>query len=81
MAAFEKEGIDSSLKQDSGRKRKLSDRDHQTLTQIVWKDHKNIAPKITTVFNDNLENPISSKTVRRELHKAGFHGRATIRKK
>ena len=80
MTAFENEGKTSLLKQNSGRKRKLSDRDHRTLTPIVWKDHKNIAPKITVELNDHLEDPVSSKTVRRELHKAGFHGRAAIRK-
>ena len=80
MTAFEKEGKTSSLKQNSGRKRKLSDKDRRTLTRIVRKDHKNTAPKITAEINDHLENPVSSKTVRRELHKAGFHGRAAIRK-
>ena len=40
MSAFEKEGKTSSLKQNSGRKRKLSDRDHRTLTRIVRKDTK-----------------------------------------
>ena len=50
------------------------------LMWIVRKDYKNIALKITAEFNDHLENPVSSKTVRTELHKAGFHGRAAIRK-
>ena len=80
MTAFEKEGKNSSLKQNSGRKQKLSARDCQILTQIVRKDHKNTVPKIKAELNDHLENPVSSKTVRRELHKAGFHGRAEIRK-
>ena len=43
--------------------------------RIVRKDHKN-----TAELKDHLENPLSSKTVRRELHKAGFHGRAVIKK-
>ena len=47
MTAFEKEGETSSLKQNSGRKRKLSDRHPRILTWIVWKDHKNTATKIT----------------------------------
>lgn len=45
MTAFEKDGKTSSLMQNSGRKRKLSDRDLWTLTQIVRKDHKNTTPK------------------------------------
>ena len=72
MTAFEKEGKIPSLNQNSGRKSKLSDRDHWTLIQIVRKDHKN-AWKITEEFNDHLENPVSSKTPRKELHKDEFH--------
>ena len=79
LTAFEKEGKASSLKQNSGRKRKLFDRDRRTLTRIVRKDHKNTTPKITAELNDHLENPVFLKAVRRELHKGGFHGRAVIR--
>ena len=68
MTAFEKEGKTSTLKL------KLSDGDHWTLTQIVRKDHKNIAPTISAELNDHLKNPVSSETVRRRLHKVGFHG-------
>ena len=64
MTAFEKEGTTSSLKQKSERKRKLSDRDHWTLTWIVKKNYKNTAPKITPGFYDHFENPVSSKTIR-----------------
>ena len=80
MVVFEKEGKTSSLKQNLERKRKLSDRDCRTLTRIVRKDHKNTAPKMTAELNDHLEKPVSSKTVRRELHEAGFHGSAATRK-
>ena len=55
MTALEKEGKTSSLKQNSGRKRNLSDSDPRTLTWIVWQDHKNTASKITAKFNDHLE--------------------------
>ena len=41
MTAFEKERKTSSLKQNSGRKGKLSDRDSQTLSGFVCKDRKN----------------------------------------
>ena len=59
MTAFEKEGKTSSLKQNSGRKRKLSDRDSWTITRIVRKDHKNTALKITADLNDHLKDPVS----------------------
>ena len=74
MAAFEKERKISSLKQNFGRRRKLSDRDRRTVAQIVRKDHKNTVPKIIVKLNDHLENTVSSKIVRRRLHKTGFHG-------
>ena len=45
ITAFEKGRKTSSLKQNSGRKRKLSDSDRRTLTQIARKDLKNTAPK------------------------------------
>ena len=72
MIAFEKERKTSLWKQNSGKKRKLSDRDRRTFTWIVRKDHKNTAPKITAELNVPLENPVSSKIVRRKIHKAGF---------
>ena len=80
MTTFEKERKTSTWKQNSGSKRKLSNRDRRTLTRIVKKEHKNTDPKITAELNDYLENPVSLKTVRRELHKARFHGRVAIRK-
>ena len=64
----EKEGKISPQKQNSGRKRKLSDRDRRTLTGIVRKDPKNTVPKITAELNDHLEKPVCSKTVKRKLH-------------
>ena len=80
MTVFKKEGKTSSAKQNSGRKRKLSERDRRALNRIVRVDRKTTAPKITAELNEHLQNPVSTKTVRRELHKAGFHGRAAIRK-
>ena len=80
MTAFEKKGKTSSLKQNSGRKRKVSDRDCWILMWSFRKDHKNTALKTTPELNEHLENPIYSKTVKRQLHKVRFHWRATIRK-
>ena len=68
------------MKQNPERKRKLSDMDRWTLTRVFWKDHKNTASKIAAELNDHLEKPVSSKTVRVEMHQVGFHRRAAIRK-
>ena len=59
--AFEKDGKTSSMKQNSGRKRKLSNKDRRTLTRIVKKDLKNTAQKITAELNDHLKNKFSQK--------------------
>ena len=80
MTAFEKEGKISSLKQNSGRKWMLFDRNCRTLPRTVRKDHKNTAPKITAELNNHLQNPVSSKTLGRELHRAGSLRRAVIKK-
>lgn len=80
MTAFENEGKTSSGKHNSGRKPTLSERDRRALQRIVRADRRTTAPKITAELNDHLESPVSSKTVRRELHKCGFYGRAAIRK-
>ena len=50
MTAFEKEGKTSSLKQNDRRKRKLSDRDLQTLTQFVRNRAKYGLTSTTTIF-------------------------------
>ena len=55
--------------QNCGRKGKLSDKDRNPLRQIVKKDHQNTAPNMTVELNDHLNNPVSSKTVRKELQK------------
>ena len=72
MTAFEKEGKTSSAKHKSGRKSKLSERDRRTLNRIVRKDRRTTAVKITAELNEHLQNPVSTKTVRRELHKGAY---------
>ena len=75
MTAFEKEGKTSLLKKNSGRKRKLSNRDRHTFK----KDHQVTDLKIIAELNDHIENPVPLKTIRRELQKVRFHKRAAIR--
>ena len=52
MTTFEEEGKNSPQKENSGRKRKLSDGDSQLRMRIVRKDHKKSAPQIIIEFND-----------------------------
>ena len=72
MAAFEKEGKTSSLKQNSGRKRELSDRDHRTLMQIVRNDYMNTAPKFGAIYI-NKATWVSSSIIRCPIHSTLCH--------
>lgn len=64
----------------TGRKPKLDSRQKRSLKRIVRKDRRITAVKATASLNDSLEEPVSTRTVRRELHKMGMHGRAAIKK-
>lgn len=64
----------------SGRKPKLDNRQQRSLQRIVRADRRISAVKATACLNDSIEEPVSTRTVRRELHKMGMHGRAAIAK-
>lgn len=80
MTAYDKHGQTASAKKNSGRKSKLTEKDRQTLIQIVDQHPETTASKITTELNRHLSGTVSTKTVRRELHRAGIYGRAANRK-
>ncbi|MED6277329.1 hypothetical protein CHARACLAT_012265, partial [Characodon lateralis] len=80
MSAYHQEGRTTSNRINCGRKRKLSERDVRVLTQIVSKKHKTMAAQITAELNVHLNSPVSTRTVRRELHRVNIHGRAAIAK-
>ena len=80
MIQFEKHGKTSNNWSNSGRLSKLSDRDRRSLNCILSKKQQTTATMVCAKLNQHLSNAVSAKTVRRELHKAGYHGRATIRK-
>ncbi|GFU70885.1 transposable element Tc1 transposase [Trichonephila clavipes] len=68
MTAYNKCGNVTSGKHNSGRKRKLTDRDKRVLTRIVARKRKQSLSQITSEVNSHLRNPISARTVQRELH-------------
>jgi hypothetical protein len=70
----------TSAKRDSGRKSTLSERDLRILRRIVSKNHRTTAAQVTVELNIRLADPVSTKTVRRELHKSNIHGRAAVAK-
>jgi hypothetical protein len=44
------------------------------------KNHRTAATKVAAELSIHLEDPVSTKTVRRELYKSNIHGRAAIAK-
>lgn len=80
LSAYTKLGKVSSAKHNSGRKSKLSDRDRRVLKRIVARKRKTTLPVITSEMNTHLQNPVSMKTIQRELHAANIHGRVAIPK-
>jgi transposase len=79
MSASTNHGKTTSAKRNSGRKSKLTERDRRTLRRIILKKHSTAA-QVTPELNIHLEDPVSTKTVGRELHKSNIHGRAAIAK-
>jgi hypothetical protein len=73
-------GKTSLAERNSGRNPKRSEGDRRTLERTVSKNLITTAPKVTAELSIHLEDPVSTKTVRRELHKSNIHGRATIAK-
>lgn len=80
MTAYTNLGKVSSAKHNSGRKSKLKDRDRRVLKRLVARNHKTTLPQITSEMNTHLQNPVSMKTIQRELHAANIHGRVAIPK-
>jgi len=72
MMAYTNHGETSPAKRNSGRKPKLSERDCRPLKTIVSKNHRTAAAQVTAVLNSHHEDPVSIKTVRRELHKSNY---------
>jgi hypothetical protein len=58
----------------------LTERDRCTLRRTVSKDHTTTAAQVTAKLNIHPEDPVSIKTVQRELLKSNTHGRAATAK-
>jgi triphosphoribosyl-dephospho-CoA synthetase len=59
---------------------KLSERDRCILKRTVSKHHRTAESKVTAEFSIHLEDPDSTKTVRRELHISNIHDRVATDK-
>jgi transposase len=77
-AAYTNHGKTTSAKRNSGRKSPLTERDRRTLRRILSKNHTTAAARVIAEPNIYHEDPVSTKTVQRELHKSNIHGRVAI---
>ncbi|KAL4612957.1 hypothetical protein GN956_G23281 [Arapaima gigas] len=73
MSAWEREGKTSSAKGNCGRKRLVSARDAHALVQLVRRNCHATAEELWEKFNAGREQRVSLKTIRRELHRAGYY--------
>jgi transposase len=74
MSAYTNHGKTTSAKRNSGRKSSLTESDHLTLRRTVSKSHRTTAAaQVTAELNIHLEDPVSTKTLRREL-RSNVHG-------
>jgi hypothetical protein len=80
VTAYTDHGKTSSVEGNSGRKPKGSERDRCTLKRIGSKNHRTVAAKVTAEPSIHLEDPVSTQTVQRELHKSNIHSRAAVAK-
>uniref|UniRef100_UPI00358F9E42 uncharacterized protein isoform X2 n=1 Tax=Myxine glutinosa TaxID=7769 RepID=UPI00358F9E42 len=64
----------------SGRPHKLTERDRRVLKRVSRKNRLSTVATLTTEFQTASGSNVSTKTVRRELHEMGFHGRAAAHK-
>ena len=54
---------------------KLTEPDHRVLKQVAHKNHLSSDATLTTEFQTASGSNVSTRPVRWELHKIGFHGR------
>ena len=77
---FKKHGKPSNNRSHFGPTPKRADRDRRASKRIAGRKHRTTAVEVTAEFNQYLNSPVSIKTVRYELNKAGYRGTAAIRK-
>jgi hypothetical protein len=80
MSAYTNHWKTTSAKRNEGPKSTLTERDRRTLRGTVSKCHRTAAAQVDrrAELNIHLEDPVSTETVRRELHKSNFDGRIAL---
>jgi transposase len=73
MSEYTNHGKTTSVKRNSGQKSTLTERDHCIVRRPISKNHRTTVAHMTAELNIHLEDPVSTKTVRHELHKSNIH--------
>jgi hypothetical protein len=79
MSAYMDHGK-TSAKRNGGQNSTPTERHHRTMGRILSKNCRSTAAQVKAELNIHLEDPVSTKTVRRELHKSNVYSRAAIAK-
>lgn len=69
-----------AFRKNTGRPRLLNEHDARTIVRKIKEKPKLSAPKVTADFNSTRSTPVSVDTIRRTLHREGYHGRVARRK-
>jgi transposase len=80
MLGYTNHGKATSAKRNSRRKSTLTERDRRILRRIFSKNRRPTAAQVTAELNNHPEDPVSTKTVRHELHKPSIQSRAAVAK-
>jgi hypothetical protein len=80
MSTYINHGRITSVKRNNWQKSTLVEKDHCTLRRSVLKNHRTTTPQVTAELNIHLEDPVSTKTIRCDLHKSNINGRAVTAK-
>jgi hypothetical protein len=79
MSAYMNHGKTTSAKKYSRRKSTLKERDLRILRRNISTNHTTTAAQVTEL-TIHFEDPVLTKSLRREFHRSNVHGRAAIAK-
>jgi len=78
MTSYTNHEKTSSADRNSGRKSKLIGKYCRLLLRNVSENNRTTEEKVRAELNIHRDDPVSKKTLRRELHKSNIPGRAAI---
>jgi transposase len=76
MTEYANHGTTLTAKRNRGQKPRISERDCHTLKITASKFHRTTAENVQAELNIHFEDPASTKTVQKQLHKSTIHSTA-----